>query len=94
MKLGNSSAEMGRNRLFREPLDAAGTRPFRTPWLACGRSRDLPRILALRDGFPAVARDAALARFASPPIPDPFEWSEFPKGIDREYRGHRDRGVT
>ena len=39
--------------------------------MACGRSLDLPRILALRGGFPTVARDAALTGSHSPPIPGP-----------------------
>jgi hypothetical protein len=57
-------AKVARNRLLREPLDAAGNRGSGF-WRQRAQVRDLRRNRSCARGFPSDARVAALARFAS-----------------------------
>jgi len=59
--------------LLREPLDGAGNRGYGN-WSQQAQVRDLRRTRPCARGFPSVACDAPLARFASaalfPPLAD------------------------
>ena len=72
--------EWARHRPLREPLDAAGTRRFRTcRWHAAGPRPAADSGLARRVPVCRAIRGARNVRVAA--IPGPFAWSEFPNGI-------------